>query len=71
MLRGRGGLTSYVGYGALTLILMYVLFLFNATNTSLKQSETEVTKLKEDKQEILSQLSGLYYVLCVLFDAFT
>ena len=60
MLRGRGGLTSYVGYGALTLILMYVLFLYNATNTSLKQSETEVTKLKEDKQEILSQLSGLY-----------
>ena len=71
MLRGRGGLTSYVGYGALTLILMYVLFLYNATNTSLKQSETEVTKLKEDKQEILSQLSGLYYVLCVLFDTFT
>ena len=71
MLRGRGGLTSYVGYGALTLILMYVLFLYNATNTSLKQSETEVTKLKEDKQEILSQLSGLYYVFCVLFYAFT
>ena len=66
MLRGRGGLTSYVGYGALTLILMYVLFLYNATNTSLKQSETEVTKLKEDKQEILSQLSGLCSVYCLM-----
>lgn len=58
MLRGRGGVTSYVGYGALTLILMYVVFLYNATKTTLNQAESEVAKLKEDKQEILAQLSG-------------
>lgn len=51
-------MTSYVGYGALTLILMYVVFLYNATKTTLNQAESEVAKLKEDKQEILAQLSG-------------
>lgn len=58
MMRGRSGVTSYVGYGALTLILMYVLFLYNATKTSLQSAEGQVTQLTNEKQEMLSQLSG-------------
>lgn len=58
MLRPRGGMTSYVGYSALTLVLMYVLFLYNATNNGLTSCEEKVQKLKDDKKVLLSQLSG-------------
>lgn len=58
MLRARGGMTSYVGYGALTLILMYVVFLYNATKSNLDLCEAFVNKLKEDKKEMDNVLSG-------------
>ena len=58
MMRPRGGFTSYVGYGALTLILMYVLFLYNATKSGLNSCDVRESKLKDDKKELLSHLSG-------------
>ncbi|XP_067945742.1 uncharacterized protein [Watersipora subatra] len=57
MMRPRGGFTSYVGYGVLTLILMYVLFLYNATKNGLSSCHETGQKLKDDKQELLSHLS--------------
>jgi len=58
MIRARGGVTSYVGYGALTLIIMYILFLYNATKNGLNTCESNNTNLKDEKRELLSQLSG-------------
>lgn len=67
MMRPRGGFTSYIGYGALTLILLYTLFLYNATNTNLKLCEQNVSKLKEDKKELDNVLSGIAPLIHILY----
>lgn len=66
-MRPRGGITPYVGYGALTLICMYVLFLYNATKTGLNSCEENVLKLKDEKKAVLNHLSGEIYSFTYMY----
>jgi len=58
MFRGRGGTSTYLGYGALTLILMYVLFLYNATKQNLDDAETRVGHLTKSEKELYNELAS-------------